>query len=52
MALSTRVYKDINFTFVANPMGGDVSLSEGAKAVKSAIIAIMNTKFYKRCFKC
>ena len=51
MALSTRVYKDINFTFVANPVNGDLGLSKGAKAVKSAIIAIMNTNYKERLFQ-
>ena len=51
MALSTRVYKDINFTFVANPANGDVGLSKGAEAVKRAIIAIMRTNYKERLFQ-
>ena len=51
MALSTRVYKDINFTFVANPVNGDLGLSKGAEAVKRAIIAIMSTNYKERLFQ-
>ena len=51
MAISTRTYKDFNFTFAHNPMSGDLGKKTGANAVKAAMLSIMKTNYNERLFQ-
>ena len=51
MAISTRTYKDFNFTFAHNPMSGDLGKKTGATAVKAAMLSIMKTNYNERLFQ-
>ena len=50
MSIANRTYRDIAFSFFANPMSGDVGKKTGADAVKQALIAILKTNFNERLF--
>ena len=50
MCIANRTYKDISYSFFANPMSGDIGKKTGAAAVKSAITAILQTNFGERLF--
>ena len=51
MAISTRTYKDFNFTFAHNPMSGDLGKKTGSNAVKAAMLSIMKTNYNERLFQ-
>ena len=50
MSIANRTYRDIAFSFFANPMSGDVGKKTGASAVKQALIAILKTNYNERLF--
>ena len=50
MSIANRIYKDINFSFFANPMSGDIGKKTGANAVKGAILSILKTNHHERLF--
>ena len=50
MSIANRTYRDIAFSFFANPMSGDVGKKTGANAVKQALIAILKTNYNERLF--
>ena len=50
MSIANRTYKDISFSFFANPMSGDIGKKTGANAVKGAIYSILKTNFNERVF--
>ena len=51
MAISTRTYKEFNFTFAHNPMSGDLGKKPGSNAVKAAMLSIMKTNYNERLFQ-
>ena len=50
MSIANRTYKDISYSFFANPMSGDIGKKTGANAVKGAIYSILKTNFNERVF--
>ena len=50
MSIANRTYRDIAFSFFANPMNGDVGKKVGASAVKGAILSILKTNYNERLF--
>ena len=50
MSIANRTYRDIAFSFFANPMSGDVGKKTGASAVKQSIVAILKTNHHERLF--
>jgi len=50
MSIENRTYKDISYSFFANPMNGDMGKKTGANAVKGAIYSILKTNFNERLF--
>ena len=50
MSIANRTYRDIAFSFFANPMSGDMGKKTGASAVKQAIVAILKTNHHERLF--
>ena len=50
MSIANRTYKDISFSFFANPMSGDIGKKTGVNAVKGAIYSILKTNFNERLF--
>ena len=50
MSIANRTYKDIAYSFFANPMSGDIGKKTGAAAVKGAIVSILKTNFNERLF--
>ena len=50
MSIAQRTYKDLSYSFFANPMSGDIGKKTGAAAVKSAIVSILKTNFNERLF--
>ena len=50
MSIANRTYKDISYSFFANPMSGDIGKKTGAAAVKGAIVSILKTNFNERLF--
>ena len=50
MSIANRTYKDLAFSFFANPMSGDIGKKTGAAAVKGAIVSILKTNFNERLF--
>ena len=50
MSIANRTYRDIAFSFFANPMSGDIGKKTGADAVKAAIVAILKTNHHERLF--
>ena len=51
MSIASRTYKDLAYSFFANPMSGDVGKKIGADAVKSAIVSILKTNHNERMFQ-
>ena len=51
MSIASRTYKDFAYSFLANPMSGDVGKKTGASAVKSAIVSILKTNHNERMFQ-
>ena len=51
MSIASRTYKDLAYSFFANPMSGDVGKKIGANAVKSAIVSILKTNHNERMFQ-
>ena len=51
MSIASRTYKDLAYSFFANPMSGDVGKKIGADAVKSAIVAVLKTNHNERMFQ-
>jgi hypothetical protein len=47
----TKQYKDVSYSFFANPMSGDVGKAMGPKAVKNSILSILKTNFHERLFQ-
>ena len=45
-----RQYKDVSYSFFANPMSGDVGKSEGPNAVKNSMLSIIKTNHYERLY--
>jgi len=45
-----REYKDISYSFFANPMNGDVGKSIGPTAIKNSILSIIKTNHNERLF--
>ena len=50
MSIANRTYKDISYSFFANPMSGDIGKKTGASAVKGALVSILKTNFNERLF--
>ena len=50
MSIANRTYRDIAFSFFANPMSGDIGRRTGAAAVRQAIVAILKTNHHERLF--
>ena len=50
MSIANRTYRDIAFSFFANPMSGDIGKKLGASAVKGAILSILKTNHNERLF--
>ena len=50
MSIENRTYKDVSYSFFANPMSGDIGKKTGASAVKGAIYSILKTNFNERVF--
>jgi phage baseplate assembly protein W len=50
MSIANRTYRDIAFSFFANPMSGDMGKKTGASAVKQSIVAILKTNYNERLF--
>ena len=50
MSIANRTYRDIAFSFFANPMSGDMGKKTGASAVKGAIVSILKTNYNERLF--
>jgi len=50
MSIETRTYKDLAYSFYANPMSGDAGKKTGASAVKGALVSILKTNFGERLF--
>jgi len=46
----SRLYKDLDLAFTANPLTGDVSKKLDVNAVKQSIKILMLTNFYERPF--
>lgn len=46
----SRIYKDLDLAFTANPVSGDVSKKIDFNAVKQAIYILLQTNFYERPF--
>lgn len=46
----TRVYKDLDLSFTANPVSGDVGKKLDVNAVKQSILILLSTNFYERPF--
>ena len=51
MSIASRTYKDLAYSFFANPMSGDVGKKTGVSAVKSAIVSILKTNHNERMFQ-
>ena len=51
MSIANRTYRDIAFSFFANPMSGDVGKKLGASAVKQAILSILKTNHNEHLFE-
>lgn len=47
----TRLYKDLDLSFTANPVTGDVSKKVDVNAVKQSLNILMQTNFYERPFE-
>ena len=47
----SRLYKDLDLSFTANPVTGDVSKKLDANAVKQSLNILMQTNFYERPFE-
>ena len=45
-----REYRDVSYSFFANPMSGDVGKALGATAVKNSLLSILKTNHYERLF--
>ena len=50
MSIANRTYKDLAYSFYANPMSGDIGKKTGANAVKGAILSILKTNYNERLF--
>ena len=50
MSIANRTYKDLAYSFYANPMSGDAGKKTGAAAVKGALVSILKTNFGERLF--
>ena len=50
MSIANRTYRDIAFSFFANPMSGDMGKKTGASAVNQEIVAILKTNHHERLF--
>ena len=50
MSIENRTYKDLAYSFYANPMSGDAGKKTGAAAVKGALVSILKTNFNERLF--
>ena len=50
MSIANRTYRDIAFSFFANPMSGDLGKKMGASAVKQAILSILKTNHNEHLF--
>ena len=50
MSIENRTYKDLAYSFYANPMSGDAGKKTGASAVKGALVSILKTNFGERLF--
>ena len=46
-----RQYKDVSYSFFANPMNGDVGKALGPTAVKNSILSILKTNHHERLFQ-
>jgi phage baseplate assembly protein W len=46
----TRIYKDMDLAFTANPVTGDLSKKLDVNAVKQSMKILMLTNFYERPF--
>ena len=46
----SRIYKDLDLAFTANPVSGDVSKKIDFNAVKQALYILLQTNFYERPF--
>jgi len=45
-----RVYKDLDLSFTANPVTGDIAKKLDVNAAKQALRILINTNFYERPF--
>ena len=46
-----KQYKDVSYSFFANPMSGDVGKALGPTAVKNSILSVLKTNHYERLFQ-
>lgn len=46
----SRIYKDLDLNFTANPITGDVAKKLDVNAVKQSILILLSTNFYERPF--
>jgi len=46
----SRIYKDLDLNFTANPVTGDVAKKLDVNAVKQSILILLSTNFYERPF--
>jgi phage baseplate assembly protein W len=47
----SRIYKDLDLSFTANPVTGDVAKKIDVNAVKQSLNILMRTNFYERPFE-
>jgi hypothetical protein len=47
----TKQYKDVSYSWFANPMSGDVGKALGSTAVKNSILSILKTNHHERLFQ-
>jgi len=50
-AKTSRIYKDLDLNFTANPATGDISKVVDVNAVKQALISLVSTNFNERLFR-
>jgi len=50
-SLITRTYKDLDFTFAAHPVTGDVARKTGEKAIMQSIAGLLQTGRFERLWQ-
>ena len=49
--MTSRVYKDVAYSWFANPMNGDIGKAIGPEAVKNSLLSILKTNYHERLFQ-